>query len=50
MQLKKAISDWANKWFFVAEKTPRVTIALVSPWICPVEQMAAFGFAKQPKF
>jgi hypothetical protein len=30
MQFKKAISDWENKWFFVAEKTPRVTIALVS--------------------
>lgn len=30
MQIKKAISDWANKWFFVKEKKPSLIIALVS--------------------
>jgi hypothetical protein len=30
MQIRKAISDWANKWFFVREKAPRVTIELGS--------------------
>jgi hypothetical protein len=30
MQIQKAISGWFNKWFFVREKTPRVTIVLGS--------------------
>ncbi|MDR3459382.1 MAG: hypothetical protein P4N60_18290 [Verrucomicrobiae bacterium] len=30
MQIKKAISDWANKWFFVKEKKPGLVIALVA--------------------
>jgi uncharacterized membrane protein YczE len=30
MQIKKAMNAWANKWFFVTEKKPRVIIVLVS--------------------
>jgi hypothetical protein len=30
MHIKKAINDWANKWFFVKEKKPALVIVLVS--------------------
>jgi hypothetical protein len=33
MQIKKAISDWANSWFFVKEKKPRVIIGIGSALI-----------------
>jgi hypothetical protein len=33
MQIKQAISNWANRWFFVKEKKPRLVIGLSSALI-----------------
>lgn len=30
MQIKQAISEWANRWFFIKERKPRVAIGLSS--------------------
>lgn len=36
MQIKKAINDCANRWFFVKEKKPRVIIGMSGVAVCVV--------------